>query len=57
MIISQLELKSKFRLMCEGGCIYLSTESKGAPPMASKSVLDRLGISGKYKILTGLDSV
>ena len=23
--------------MCERGCIYLSTMSRGAPPMASKS--------------------
>ena len=33
----ELELKSKFRLMCEGGIIYLSSMSRGAPPMASKS--------------------
>jgi len=32
MIVYQLGLKSKFRLMCEGGCIYLSTMSRGAPP-------------------------
>ena len=33
-----LEPKSKFRLMCEGGCIYLSTMSRGAPPVPSKPV-------------------
>jgi len=32
-----LKSKSKFRLICEGGCIYLSPMSRGAPPMASKS--------------------
>ena len=32
----ELELKSKFRLMCEGGCIYLSPMSRGAPPAPSK---------------------
>ena len=34
----QLELKSKFRLMCVGGCIYLSTMSRGSSPRVSKSV-------------------
>jgi len=34
----QLGQKSKFRLMCEGGCIYLSAMSRGAPTVPSKSV-------------------
>ena len=34
-------MEFKFRLMCEGGCIYLSTRSKGAPPVPSKSVYMR----------------
>ena len=32
-----LEPKSKFRLMCEGECIYLSMMSSGAHPVPSKS--------------------
>jgi len=33
MIVYQLELKSKFRLMCEGGYKYISTSTRWPTPI------------------------
>jgi len=32
MIVYQLEIKSKLRLMCEGGCTYISMITRGDAP-------------------------
>ena len=49
----QFELNSKFRLMCEGGCIYLSPMSRGAPPVPSKTIL---GIDSSDRLILTLNS-
>ncbi len=40
MIVYQLELKSKFRLMCEGGYINTLPSTREAPPVPSQLKLN-----------------
>jgi len=46
MIVYQLGLKSKFRLMCEGGIIYIKPIATEAPYL--ESICDNLSVRGWF---------
>ena len=56
MIVYQLGLKSKFRLMCEGGCIYIYLRcQEGLPRTFKVSIYMRGIVVITYKSLVTLE--